>query len=432
LTSDGPVVLDATISFRAELKDFEGYDPPFYFSWSDDASPTHWYETETESSVSDWNITYASKNKYEEREYQTTVRVYYDNIFGMRDKMAENTIAYKVTKNLNGKLVFKQNGRRNGSDVIKSTQDTELSIQFHDPSHFLDDAVLTFYWFVNDTNYGPSTNNSFHFKFHPPGHYTVETIVMAQKAGEVSEPTPQLVLTNTEEFRSMSSAQLRDKAVAPYMKTGVFRRKLESRTPITNFNKTGETLIKAGQMLELNLTCDGSGPWEICWSITAEVPYNSTGNETCGDYDAITLTDSCSYPVTWFFRESGNHDILAIVDNGVSHAVQVIYADMYNATHSPPISVVVVPISCSLMGIFGMAAGLITFYYCRRKVAVETADFDFNSPEEQLEYKTFWERLRDSMINAFSNSSDDVSHVSSVSSRSIQHPITSIHYGSIS
>ena len=134
LTSDGPVVLDATISFRAELKDFEGYDPPFYFSWRDDASPTHWYETETESSVSDWNITYASKNKYEEREYHTTVRVYYDNIFDMRDKIAENAVAYKVTKNLNGKLVFKQNGRRNGSDVIKSTQDTELSIQFHDPS----------------------------------------------------------------------------------------------------------------------------------------------------------------------------------------------------------------------------------------------------------------------------------------------------------
>ena len=34
LTSDGPVVLDATISFRAELKDIEDYDPPYYFTWS--------------------------------------------------------------------------------------------------------------------------------------------------------------------------------------------------------------------------------------------------------------------------------------------------------------------------------------------------------------------------------------------------------------
>ena len=145
---------------------------------------------------------------------------------------------------------------------------------------------------------------------------------MAQKAGErTSEDEP--VLTNTEEFLTMSSSQLRDRAVAPYMKTGVFRRKIESRTPITNFNKTGETLIKAGHLLELDLTCDGSGPWEICWTVTAETPYNATGNETC-KAEIVTLTDACTLPVTWFFRVPGNHDILAIVDNGVSHAVQVI------------------------------------------------------------------------------------------------------------
>ena len=34
LSSDGPVVLDATISFRVELFNVEGYQRPFYFSWS--------------------------------------------------------------------------------------------------------------------------------------------------------------------------------------------------------------------------------------------------------------------------------------------------------------------------------------------------------------------------------------------------------------
>ena len=33
LTSDGPVVLDATISFTAQLINSEDYDPPFYYSW---------------------------------------------------------------------------------------------------------------------------------------------------------------------------------------------------------------------------------------------------------------------------------------------------------------------------------------------------------------------------------------------------------------
>ena len=34
LTSDGPVVLDATITFQAKLKNVQDYEPPFYFSWS--------------------------------------------------------------------------------------------------------------------------------------------------------------------------------------------------------------------------------------------------------------------------------------------------------------------------------------------------------------------------------------------------------------
>ena len=106
--------------------------------------------------------------------------------------------------------------------------------------------------------------------------------------------------------------------------------------------------------------------------------------------------------------------------------------DAYNESHN--VSVVIVPISCTILGTLALFIGVVVYVFYRRNLAVETADFDFNSPEEtQLEYKTFWERLRDSMMNAFSNSSDDVSsHVSSVSSRSIQHPITSIHYGSIS
>lgn len=77
-------------------------------------------------------MTYASKYKYEERIYKTTVRVYYQGIFG-RDKIAENTVEYKVTKNLNGRLVYRQATPHHGS-IIRSTENTELSVEFHDPS----------------------------------------------------------------------------------------------------------------------------------------------------------------------------------------------------------------------------------------------------------------------------------------------------------
>jgi hypothetical protein len=165
------------------------------------------------------------------------------------------------------------------------------------------------------------------------------------------------------------------------------------------------------------------------------VPYNITGNESCSDPDMSeihTNSDHCLFPVYWYFRDPGVHNILALTNNQVSKDSKVILVNMYNSTVEPSMSVVAIPVISSIIGLCGIGAGMLTFYFWRVNESIETADFDFNSPEEQLEYKTFWERLRDSMLNAFSNSSDDVSHVSSVSSRSIQNPVTSIHYGSIS
>jgi len=81
---------------------------------------------------------------------------------------------------------------------------------------------------------------------------------------------------------------------------------------------------------------------------------------------------------------------------------------MYNSTHVPPITIVAMPISGSLLGIFFVVLGSVMLYNFRRNVAIETADFDFNTTEKQLEYKTFWERLRDSMMNAFGSQNNDV------------------------
>ena len=130
---------------------------------------------------------------------------------------------------------------------------------------------MQFFWFVNDTNYGPSENNSFTFKFFPPGHYTVETIVMAQVSStsglnrnenSIQTGNNPPVLTNSEEIRSLSSNEIQQKA-PPYVKTGVFRTVIESRTPITKFNYTGETWINTGKLLEITMKCDGSGNYSV-------------------------------------------------------------------------------------------------------------------------------------------------------------------------
>jgi len=451
LTCDGPVTFDATIKFRTEFFAPDA-KPPFFYSWSDDASPRHMEEQESHETVAHWNITYPSKKDYEAREYRTTVYIYSSGFWG-RDYVGESTVTYKVTRDLNGKMEYEQKipiPIPHMPNMVRSTEGTELSVKVHDPSKYLDGAMLQYYWFVNRTNYGLTENNSFTYNFYPPGRFEVECILIAHVPGSFRSDDKKPVTVNQEvssvlnstENRNMTTQQLQNRVTEvtktvvepPFLKTGIFQITLESRTPITKYNYTGETWINAGKLLKINMTCDGSGPWSLCWG-AKPVPYNVSGNETCDDPGMgkkVSKGDSCHFPIMWYFRDPGVHNVLAIVSNQVSWDSKVILVNMYNSTIEPPLSVVVIPVTCSLISVCGIAAGMFTFYLWRKNDAIETADFDFNSPEEQLEYKTFWERLRDSMLNAFSNSSDDVSHVSSVSSRSIQNPVTGIHYGSIS
>ena len=101
---------------------------------------------------------------------------------------------------------------------------------------------------------------------------------------------------------------------------------------------------------------------------------------------------------------------------------------------------IVIPIISSMIAVIACISGVFVFMTFKRNIrGRETADFDFTCPTErceELEYMTFWERLRTAALNALSNAtavSDSASHVSSVSShRSVQGPPVGIHYGSIS
>ena len=66
------------------------------FILGDDASPGHWIEQETDERHSTWNVTYSSKNKYEERTYEMTVRVYYDGKSELRGRGFESGWRQKV------------------------------------------------------------------------------------------------------------------------------------------------------------------------------------------------------------------------------------------------------------------------------------------------------------------------------------------------
>lgn len=270
----------------------------------------------------------------------------------------------------------------------------------------------------------------FPYKFVHPGISQVEVTVLAYMAN-----------TTIPESKAKDIVKNGSSNSPPGVKSGVFRSTLESRVPMNKVNISGNTWLNHGQLLDLSLTCDGTGPWTYCWSVR-DKDYNITGNETCSSPEI--LLDECSFPIMWYFRTDGIFNVLLVVSNGLTVHRQIIHVNIYEVYPQVPVSFVLVPVFSTIVVVAFIIFGVYTFIRYQRNLAVEIADFDFNYREETLEYMTFWERLKESMVNAISSSSsgDTVSHVSSVSSRSgtgghhLHHPNIgvgggSIHYGSI-
>lgn len=396
----------------------------------DNASPANWDEQETRETGQNYSLTYSSK-QYEPRTYTMTVMVFVARLY--REKIATAETKFEITKLLNGKLVPNligptDDGQR-GVYVVPTDKDIDFHMRLYDPSSFLNDSKIQCFFSVNDTNYGQSEDQSFSYTFTKPGRSLIEVTVIAYMNNSLyrsTESDPQAILESAPLVSSADGTVV----MPPSLKSGMFRARVDARTPLSSLNVTGNTWLKHGDLLDLNVGCNGSGPWQYCWSIKTS-GYNVTGREMCLDAQDMTL--ECSFPVVWYFREPGTYDILLILTNGVSTRRELVHVNVYKIVRQPELVFIVVPILGSILAGFLVILVLICFVRFRKNISVETADFDFNAADEEYldERKSFFQRLRDSMMSTFNSSSDTVSHVSSVSSRSVQPTAVGIHYGSI-
>ena len=361
-------------------------------------------------------------------------------------RIAKGSTNFTLTKELNGRLLVNgkpipASGPQNKL-IISAEDDTFITFQLWDPTHHFDNSLVNFFWFVNEVNYGQTKNATFKNKFTTLGINDVELSVIAYHSSNATsrnaaameqskDKNHNEVTTSLSKIMqdSSGSSSSREKA-PPSVKFGVFRLQLESKEAVTALNVSGETWLKQGELLDLSLHCDGSGPWEYCWSIK-DSSYNITGNETCND--PSRLEDACVFPIIWYFRNFGAYTVFLQISNGVATTRKLVHINIYEIVRQIPVLFFVLPIVTGILALL-ITLGGFTFILALKKsyVSVEIADFDFVHQEEHATEKTFFERLRDSMVNAFNNSSDTVSNVSSISSRSIQPSAAGIHYGSIS
>jgi len=424
LSSDGPVVLDAPITFTGRLYGAEE-DYEYRWRWFDNASPDHSLQKELYGNVSvqNFTVTYPS-SEYDEWTYTMKI-IIHKKIFYYWSYVDSASIKFEVSRDLLGKLVVRQNGTQSesmsGHSVVDSVYNTEIAIEFHDPSNFLKKALkIRYWWIIDDINFGQTTEDKFNYTFSAPGDHTVIATVMADFNSSSHHLNPN--------EHKISHHQLREVGA----KMGLFSKSVTSKAPISNVTIQGEKTLKKGQLIDLNLSCDGTGPWGFCWFLV-EQGYNITGNETCNS--RIHTSNECDFSIMRYYKTADTYNLLVIVSNDVSSHLQVVAVTIYQVAKQMPLFIVIIPVTAAIAAIIILFSGIGVYASFRNNLAVEVADFDFNAAEEEeLQYKTFWERLRESFVAAFTSGDDSESEGSSVSGRrSVQIPggAVGLGYGSI-
>jgi len=434
LASNGPAVLDAPITFTGRLAESAGEDTNYRWRWFDTASPGHYKETEANGSVtnSNYTITYPSA-EYDSQNYEMSLTIYEFDFFYWRE-VGKDKVRFSITKELNGHLEVMQNyGRQetqSGESIISSVKETEINVMFHDPSNFLKDAVVHYFWFINTVNYGQTPTGHFEYNFTTPGEYDVEVTAIAYFTA-LPNTTDSVSLSYDADSRAVLRAGKKERP-SKGVKMAIFQKRIVSKQPIGNLTFVGDTMLKHGKLVDLDINCTGSAPWLYCWTIK-EKGYNITGNETCEE--PTIMKQTCEFPILWYFRQSDTYNFLIIINNDVSSHIEVVPVSVYDAATQAQYGIVVFPIASSIVVVIMIISGVALHAHYRNRLAVEVADFDFGqADEEELQYKSFWERLRESFGAHFTSSGSDlVSEGSSVSGRrSVQLPgPAGIGYGSI-
>ncbi|XP_030749282.1 uncharacterized protein LOC115877286 [Sitophilus oryzae] len=182
---------------------------------------------------------------------------------------------------------------------------------------------------------------------------------------------------------------------------GYFSKTVTTKAPITKVNVSGTNWLKHEQLLNLNVKCSGSGQLKYCLKFIPGI-YNVTGNETCETYDDL---NECNFNIERYFHGAEKHTVLIIIKNDVSIKVTSVTVTVYKVKQQAQLSVIVVPVVFSLVAIVTVIFGVAYYLQNRSRIIVEVANFDFGKQYSDMEYKTFKDRLKDSIANAFSQPS---------------------------
>uniref|UniRef100_A0A1B6KZQ6 PKD domain-containing protein n=1 Tax=Graphocephala atropunctata TaxID=36148 RepID=A0A1B6KZQ6_9HEMI len=457
LTSNGPVVVGATITFRAAITDENGHPPygSYQFKWKDNAIPAHSWMAEGDITVSYWNVTYP-KDLYSSGTYEVQVEVARWTIGVFYWPLGSNRLWFELTPLLNGGMNLTQFNQSVEDSYVSSASEVTHQVSFTKPDQqFLDKnatSIQTF-WFVDCIYYGATSDLSFRFNysgasdktrsvealvvasFDPlppptttPAPTTTSTTTTVAPPITVSPPTTTTVATTTavattttvapsnnitalvqpnlkmgtniSEIPTLPYVCLNTSIVPPDPKKtyGYFSTKVDVKAPVNNVMVSGGNSfwLQHGDILNLSVSCNGSSPFLYCFQIT-EGEYNVTGNETCTHQQLIS---DCQVTLPRYFHYAGSYTVLIIITNQVSKKITPVGVNIYEVKKHAQLSVIVVPVAFVAIAFTLIVFGTAYYLQSRHRYTIEVADFDFAQASD-LEYMTFGQRLRAALNSAF-------------------------------
>lgn len=372
LDNDGPAVVGAPIMFTARVElDSDERPDELVYEWSDNASPRHYNKSEPTSSLTATmllGINVTDLFGY----YTMEVRVKEPHTILPDRLIGQESTLYSITVNLNGGIELSQPGvspRQPGH--LSARNESQLEVLFRDPHHFLASASkIEYFWSVNDKrNLGPYDQPVLTYNLTHVGENFVRCIAVAHFA-----PNASVGLTDS-------------------TKWGLFELTFTVDDPITVVNVSGNNWLKHGELLNLTVHCNGSGPWQYCVAVYPG-RYNVTGNETCQD---PVVTSDCTVPIVRYLRDNGTYTAVSVLSNAVSRRVTPVAITVYTAARRPQLSYFIIPLSCALAALAFILFGSIKLIRSNRDYNLEIADFDFSQPGEGGSQPSFGRRLLVSM-----------------------------------
>ncbi|CAH0545871.1 unnamed protein product [Brassicogethes aeneus] len=452
LTCNGPIVQGGTITFDAvALENRHPAKGPFQFFWSDNVKPPHERDIKQDDPKDHWSIKYDETYPVGDYEMKLLVKTCVLEIICYEFGTA--TLEFRITETLNGGIEIRQGNETRLDKYVSSEELTKHKINLSATDQdFVKNAtrILT-YWFVDCVYYGFSESFDFNFNFTKPGEeHVVEALVTVDftpppptttvaptttthkpnvTTTTTTKPTTTKITTTTKKPNVTKSVIKRsvdlvtnktsimhhvNGTLKPYndevfpfvcngtkiatsskLTYGYFYRKVKVEAPITKVNTSGNFWLQQGTIFRMKVMCQTTPNMQFCIN-TYPGSHNSTQNETCYSYRKL---DNCDFEIERYYPNT--HTLVLIIKNDVSKVVTPIKVTIYNVQTQPQLSIVVVPVAFSLVAVVMIIFGVAYYIQNRSHFLVEVADFNFGQQYNDMEYKTFRERLRDSLSEAF-------------------------------